>query len=681
MKLARNIFFYGGTITAIACAALLVKCKSDFEKDDKFSAVIENYSKNPADSLKLRAAKFLIKNLAGQMTLDTASVESNQVYFDLIYNTWLHEKMRIGFRFPVQTRVIDSINKADHLPQKLPETRYVNDAELVTADFIIKNVDNAFQVWRNMPWAKDVSFHDFCNYILPYRTSPTYSLDAREFFMTKYKHITDSVKSTRNPFVAKDFVCKEIDRWFQEDPSLVMRYPYLQPVKFSNLLKGKIGDCHDANSVRITAMRAVGIPVVMDMVPNWGNSNMTHYWFKVIHPTDTVKSLLTNENVRRPMQHIVTATSYDDPDYGERPKNIQIRYCRTVPKVYRRCFERQSGSLAALKSVNDEVPGTLNNAWMRDVTEKYVQCADVKIKLRKSETKQKFAYLCVFDNQKWEPVAWGEVSGLIATFKAMGKNIVYLPAYYQAGDLIPAGLPFLLDGRGKAIGIKSSSNTEAVTILAKYPIKPNEMTNEFAMVGGRFQLANKADLSDTVTCHTVKNLHFNQTELRVNKKGKYRYLVFQFKGISITQMSELSFYGRNADGKEVRLTGKVIGNKGLYPYVTERIFDGNRATYFKSSKLDSSTYIGIDLGKGNASNITRITYMPHTDDNNVVTGDSYQLSYWNGEWLSLGIQEAKSQNRVIFNKVPKNSLLLVENTAGGKEQRIFQYKSGHQIFW
>ncbi len=682
MKFVNKYLIYISIVLLIASAILLFTRKGNLTKEDKFNAVIEHYSKNPEDSLKLKAAKFLIKNIEGQMTLDTTSVESSQVYFDLIYDTWLHEKPRVGFRYPVQTRVIDSLNDADNLPQENPEVRYVNEADLVTKEFLIKNIDDAFFVWKTMPWAKNVSFKDFCEYILPYKTSPTYSLNAREFFLKKYEFLKDSVNNTNNPFVAKDFICKEIDKWFQEDPSLQLRYPYLSPIKFSNLLKGKFGECHDANSVRITALRAMGIPVVMDFVPNWGNSNLTHYWFKIIAPKfDTVTGKLTNINIRKPTQHIMSATSFDDPEYEDRPKNIQIRYTRTVPKVYRRCFEKQVNSLAAIKLSNEEVPSNLNNAWIQDVTKNYVETSDVTINLREKSTRQRFAYLCVFDNQKWVPVAWSKVNGVVATFKDMGKNIVYLPAYYKGQAIVPAADPFILSDKGKVIKIAPSSQSEKVTLYAKFPFKPNEMTNAYSMVGGRFQFANKSDLSDSVTIHNVKHLTFNNTDLKVIDNHKYRFLVFQFKGIPLIQMSELAFFGLNSSGKEVRLQGKLIGSKGAYPHVTERLFDEDRETYFKSALEDPFTYMGIDLGPKNASKVTRIVYLPHNDDNSVVTGDTYRLRYWNNEWISLGEKKAENKNRVVFNNVPKNALLLVENTSGGKEQRIFQYKNDHQIFW
>ena len=44
----------------------------------------------------------------------------------------------------------------------------VYDADTITADYLRENIDLAFDSW-NKPWARNVSFQDFCKYILPYR--------------------------------------------------------------------------------------------------------------------------------------------------------------------------------------------------------------------------------------------------------------------------------------------------------------------------------------------------------------------------------------------------------------------------------------------------------------------------------------------------------------------------------
>lgn len=669
------------TLLFITIAFALVSCQRSETDDLLLKTLIKHYSVNPADSLKLEAAKFLIKNLKGQPTLDTITVASNQVYFDLIYNTWKKEKMRVGFRLPIQTRVIDSINKADDLPQTSPHAYYIDDAKLVTADFIIKNIDDAFYAWQTMPWSRHIKFEEFCNSILPYRSSTTYSLDARRFFLDRYRHLADSLK-TDNPFIAAKYINDDISKWFAEDVGLTSRYPYLQPIKFSNLIKGKFGDCQDAQSVRIAALRAMGIPAVMDELPGWGNSDMQHFWFKIVDPIyDTVKTKINNRNIPGSTQHVITSSSFDDPDFGEYPKNIAVVYGRSVPKVYRRCFAKQATSLATLSGPDDNIPIYFKNAWIKDVSAEYLDCSDVAVQLKDSVPDQKFVYLCTFDNQQWRPIAWAYNKRSTALFKAMGKNIVYLPAYYKDNTLIPAASPFLLDQDGKTKPIGAANSTETIKIYAKFPVRTYVLTNEHAMVGGRFQLSNRADLSDTVTVHTVTKTPFYKTEVKINENKKFRFLIFQFKGIPVTQMSELTFYGLNKEGKEIELHGEPIGSKGSLPYETPKLFDGIRANYFKSAKEDPYSFVGIDLGRANATKIARIVYIPHSDDNNVAFNDHYELYYWDKRWISIGLEAAAEDNTVTFNKVPKNALLLVKDTDGGVEERMFRYKNGQQEFW
>ena len=44
----------------------------------------------------------------------------------------------------------------------------VMDAEVIDADYLAENIEYAFRAWA-LPWARDVSFEDFCRYLLPYK--------------------------------------------------------------------------------------------------------------------------------------------------------------------------------------------------------------------------------------------------------------------------------------------------------------------------------------------------------------------------------------------------------------------------------------------------------------------------------------------------------------------------------
>ena len=38
-----------------------------------------------------------------------------------------------------------------------------------TPPILVGNIEWAFKVWREQPWGKNVSFEQFCEYVLPYR--------------------------------------------------------------------------------------------------------------------------------------------------------------------------------------------------------------------------------------------------------------------------------------------------------------------------------------------------------------------------------------------------------------------------------------------------------------------------------------------------------------------------------
>lgn len=645
--------------------------------------VIRHYSRQPEDSLKLRAAYFLIKNMDGMKALDTSSVESNKIYFDAIHHDWQKsrkklESSRIKF-------IVDSINKDRGIvhPDKL-NIRYQNELLTVSADFLIDNIDQAFHAWQNMPWSKHIPFKDFCEYILPYRCTDTYSPSFRASFFADHKKVMDSVNNSGSSFKAGGVMVRNIDSWFLEETQLFSKNPYLRPMKFSDILKGKVGLCIDANSVKVTALRALGIPAALDEVPNWGSTNGSHYWYKIIDPAnDTIKALITNKNSTRSTDHIVSTSSYWPREivFEGIPKSIEVSYIRTVPKVYRNAFAKQKDNLAAAIKSDDEVPTYFRNQRLKDVTNQYVVSSNVTRKLNQVIDSQKYAYLCVYDNHTWKPITWGLIKHNVATFKNMGRNIVYLPAYYSHNEVVPAGNPFLLNLNGVVEEIAPEHKTQTIELYTKYPYRNFVHFSQMCIMGGRFQFANKADLSDSVTIHKISKLPFYATEIPVNNLNKFRYLYFQFASMFTATFAEMEFYYKNEKGEDIKLNGRLIGNKGNYPSTADKMFDGDVLTTFTRQK-EKETYVGIDLGTNNVKQISKIRFIPRTDDNIVTYNEEYELFYWREDaWVSLGSNKAGKTNTVLFKQVPTNALLLLKNRKGGTENRIFTYQKGKQLFW
>ena len=699
MTIKQTLFAYISVFLCVVACTTPVKYPDDIqailnesENRKELEKAINHYGQAPKDSLKLQATYFILRNLVGLKTLDTNSISDNNIYFEALQEV-MQKENRKRLNTLQGAVVIDSVNKAKNWDPSVPAAKYRPDLEVVPADFLIQNIDNAFLMWQSKTWSRDVSFTDFCEYILPYRASKDYAQNnIRLYFIAKYKNLMDSMQTTANPFEISQLVIKDIDATLREDIAIFKRYPYLHPTKFSNILRGRIASCYDATILKITVLRALGIPVAMDEVPHWGNDGSTHYWYKIIAPAhDTSKTLITNANYPINTQNIVTASSYDlrtfNPKAGIIPKNVQKHYVRTIPKVYRACFSRQTNSLGALKSVDDNVPPYFSSDRLKDVTHEYLKTADVNVTLTQPMPKEKYIYLCVFDHSSdiWVPISWSLANSNKALFKNMGRNIVYLPAYYVGNQVVPAANPFLLTLNGEIQQIKPNKNKETVKLYMKYPYRILVEDWQSYIIGLRFQLADRPDFADSVTVHTIKDVPFYATEITVNATKKYRYLLCQYNGLSpealtFMSISELAFFSKDNQGKEIKLTGKLIGDAGAYMREATQMIDGKRDNYFRNDR-DSINYIGIDLGEGNAQKVSKIKFLARNDDNCVSENVKFELFYWDNEWRSLGFSVGDKDKTATFKNVPVNALLLLKNTEGGTENRIFTYVNGCQLFW
>jgi len=50
-------------------------------------------------------------------------------------------------------------------------------------------------------------------------------------------------------------------------------------------------------------------------------------------------------------------------------------------------------------------------------------------------------------------------------------------------------------------------------------------------------------------------------------------------------------------------------------------------------------------------------------------------------WISLGKQIGTKSQVLIYKNVPSNALFWLRNHTRGKEERIFTYENGKQVWW
>lgn len=74
--------------------------------------------------------------------------------------------------------------------------------------------------------------------------------------------------------------------------------------------------------------------------------------------------------------------------------------------------------------------------------------------------------------------------------------------------------------------------------------------------------------------------------------------------------------------------------------------------------------------------------LPCHDDNFIREGEQYELYYWDGRrFASIARMEDNREGVLYVDNVPTNALLLLRNHTKGKEERIFTYENGEQVWW
>lgn len=637
----RIIVFFSLFLTLWACSQYDENVRKSFEvagsNKKELKKVIEHYEKNPGDSLKLKAAYFLISNMSDQYSLEGDLLNK---YLKCLKNP--------------KKSTLDSISRI-HGSFDLTKLDVKFDIQHLNSAFLINNIDNAFKVWKEQPWGNKIMFQDFCECILPYRVKDEMIEYDRVRLYEQYIGLLDSAKTIMDACFAINKNLKK-DGW-----NGTYDISFLPHFSFKTLREYRTGTCRDRVDYTIHTMRALGIPVSNDFTPQWANRSMGHNW----------NTLLDEKGKRH--QFIGT-------DYSPGEKNYQAVGTKP-PKVYRRTFSVQKESLAVIKDDKDEVPSLFHDSHFKDVTDEYHSCSDITIQLKgEYPLHHKFAYICVFDNRNWIPVHWGKILNDKVIFTKMSNDgIVYLPVYYKNKQLIPASDPFLLTENGKIKYLKPNmSEKQRIKLTRKYPVFMDQMYLK-RMFRGKFQASTDSFFKEAYDIHVIKDSIFEMKwyEVPVNISKKSRFFRYLAPDKSYGNIAEIEFYFH---GK--KLNGKTIGTPGSFLNKPEKRFasatDGDRLTFFEY-KVANGAWVGIDFEK--PVSIDKIRYLPRNDGNMIVEGNKYELCFWNNnQWISIGNQIA-TDTKLIFENVPLNSLLFLHNLTEGKEERIFTYENDKQIWW
>lgn len=605
--------------------------------------VLEHYKDDPE---KLSAAKFLIENMPAHYSYQGEDINR---YYELAY------KIITSNLTPKEQR--DSLLSISEKQFLGLEYRTIPDVKVVTSDFLIHNIDAAFEKWKSCEWASHLTFDDFCEWLLPYKAVELQNLDSWRDTLSNYfgDAITNMVVDDDQygtTYYTLDAVRNNI---ISKVKPLGMYNNSGYPLLSAELLhKQTFGRCEDYVNLAVLTYRSVGLPAVIDETPYWGRYRAGHTWYTIL--SDRGEELHAEWDV----SSVPGWSFFQD---------------KRIPKVYRRKYAINRERVVYKNESAYKYPFDL---CQHDITDKYFRTTDVEIELFKDITSvEKYAYIATFNgkNIDWAIVDYGSIKKGVAKFDKMGRNVLYLVLVYDGNQLVPASKPFVITKTGEIRYIDLDWHTkETVTLKRKYYESNNVAKMRNRILGGKIQCSDNPQFKNATTVYEITSTDIPDIiTLETTKKNRYwRYLSSDGTYGSI---AELSFF-----------TNDTTDIKGNYIYCSNatsaeasKAFDGDRLTNFETT-VENDNWVGMDFGK--PTEISYIRIVPRSDENDILPGDEYELKYWDGVggWISAGTTIA-TDNRLQYNDIPKGALMWLSNHTRGWDERPFVILENGKIEW
>ncbi len=627
MKLPEKFFFLLNIIFTI----LLFSCQSSEEKlVVKFKQEFKN------DSLKFNHAIYLLKDISERSHFVGEEYDS---LTNLILKHNINEDSL--------QRIVYSLN----FKQK-------NDTKETEANYLIGNIRKTYNSVQSAFWAKDYKDSFIQKYILPYRFN---SANLENWRDSVFKDFGDTVFQYKNVEDATLYLVNSVtERMNNFHLKSGMSLPDLT---YSSLRELSYGSCKELCEYMQYICSAYAIPCVHDFTPLYANLSSGHHWNAIIDEKGNTIPFVVPAQV----------------DTLRRFKSDHYK----LAKVYRIGFEINKNSYSSLYGNKNYLPDYLNNKYISDVTADYIRVKDVTLSIGKKSYADSIVYLSVFNNMTWYPVSWGNIihdkNKNACLFKDIGVGNIYMPTSIDTYGTTSLSFPFLLDENGKINYLEPRRDSLITLCLTrKYPL--TERIKEFInrMNGGYFELSNDSLFKKSNIIYKISGVNSELIQKQqVDLQKSYKYIRYMSPPGSFCNVAELHFFDENDN----EIKGKIITNRQTHPSFRDRVkenaFDGDVLTFFHADRADYS-WVGMEFDS--PQKIKEIEFLPRNGNNVIEPHNLYEVFYWDDRWISLG-QQLASSNTIIYKGVPSNALYYIRNLTKGKQERIFIYKEGEQIWY
>ncbi len=617
---------------------------------EELESVLRHYSRFESDSLKYKAACYLIKNMPYHLSYPQDAHSEYCMSLDSLH--------RLGVsadEYVVMARQI-----SDRFSKVL---KPVYDIQQITSDYLIREINRSFDLWEQKTYLQHLTFDEFCEYVLPYKCLEGQPMDNwRDRYYCYGEDLSHIGQIDEYRYNARRWV-EAANRDFVEGPCRMSILPSdmmrIQPVfDLSVFTQQPYGTCKELAQLVLLNSREKGLPVAIDFIPNWPDRSGSHYW----------NSILTDVHARHDFEGFIGSGNlrFMDNRYG---------------KVFRATYAPHQILLKAYEA-EGHIPPSLQ-LFSKDVTSEYERVDDIRIQLS-AATKWRFAYLAVFDNQDWVPVDVAEVHGRKVEFKDVPTGVLYMVGTYGSGVFEPVSEPFVLDSQGNVSYYSVEEERHNIRLYRKFPSWGHIHLNNWWIRGGLIEASDNSDFSQAVTVATFPEKQYLANEVEVKDTVARRYWRLMASSCVASFFAELYFYER--------FSGKRLDGELIYPeaYIRDAVYDtpqylvdNDPLTYFavedyNEDKTNIARWAGYDFGK--PVSIEAVGYMRRGDGNDICPGDVYELYYWHdGKW-NLHQRKMAEHVYIDFTDVPSGALYYIKDISRGKQNRTFVYKNG-EVFW
>ena len=392
----------------------------------ELETVLSHYKSSDANPQKLRAAEFLIENMSAHYSYSGDRIHE---YYD-----YAARILADGSLTPEQQRdKLEAITEKNY--SDLPGNT-IPDAQIIKADYLIKNIDKSFEQWTTCPWARHLTFQEYLEWMLPYKMVELQELDSwRDTLYARYggpslehrSHLKNDVEFNNVIHVA-DTVRYQTNQWI--DRRVYASGTGLPLLSDHLLASMTFGTTSDYSLLAALLIRSVGAPVLLDETPVGPRYDAPTRWLVVL--SEQGNALVS------------------DWDFTTRIGDNFLLHERG-PKVYRITYSINKEREEYMRKAKYKYPFELNR---QDMSSHYLLTSDLSLPIEGSarrHLKDKYVYIASAvrdESNPWQIVDFGQLKQGKANFRDMGREVLYTVMGYDGKGLVQISDPFILHKDG-----------------------------------------------------------------------------------------------------------------------------------------------------------------------------------------------------------------------------------------